>query len=309
MTTARLPYLFLLLLVAMLAGCGGKTNLAKLGARELFNLGMEKYQKGKYLDAIDAFQATIFNYPGESQIDTAQYYLALSYFANRDYVLGQVEFNRLITNYPASAFAPQAQLMKAVCFFKGTPKHYGLDQSDLQTAITQFEDFIIDYPESEAVPEANRYLKEARTRLAHKYYENGIVYVRLSDYAAARTYFQTVIDEDTNTEYAADATYQVAETYYRQKDWDKAHELFANFGAIWPEHPWIASAAERSCEAAFSGGEEAFKAGDSALARRRFERFRAACGQDADKLKKVEEYLVLIGHVPVVEVDSADAGS
>ncbi|MEW5796740.1 MAG: outer membrane protein assembly factor BamD [Candidatus Zixiibacteriota bacterium] len=309
MTPRRHIHMVFLLLVVILAGCGGKTNLAKLSSRELFELGMEKYKKKKYLEAIEALQATIFNYPGESQIDTAQYYLALSYFGNEDYVLGQVEFNRLLTNYPASPFAPQAQLMKAVCFFKGTPNHYGLDQTDLQTAITQFEDFILDYPESEAVPEANHYLKEARTRLAHKYYESGIVYIRLSDYTAARTYFQKVIDEYTNTEYAADATYQIAETYYRQRNWDKANELFSNFGTIWPEHRWAADAAERACEAAFQGGEEALRAGESTVARRRFERFRTACGQDTDRLKKVEEYLQMIGNLPVVEVDSTDAGS
>lgn len=309
MTASRSKYLFLLLLAVGLSGCGGKPNLTKLGGRELFDLGMKKYHDGKYLSAIDALQATIFNYPGESYVDTAQYYLAQSYFDNRDYVLGQVEYNRLLTNYPLSAFAAQAQLMKAVCFFQGTPKHYGLDQTDLETAITQFEDFIVDHPESEAVADANRYLKEARTRLARKCYESGIVYIRIGDFGSARTYFQKVIDDYTNTDFAADATYQIAETYYQQKDWDKAGELFANFSTIWPEHRWAADATQKSCEAAYKGGQAAYKAGDMVLARRRFERFRTACGQSSDKLRKVDDYLQQIGNVPVVEVDTANAGS
>jgi outer membrane protein assembly factor BamD len=308
--TSSLRRLFVpLLSVAVLSGCGGQVNMAQLNARELFDLGMQRYQKHKYLGAIEALQAAIFNFPGESHVDTAQYYLALSYFGNRDYVLAQTEFNRLQVNYPASAFAPQAQLMKAVSFFKGTPKHYGLDQTNLHTAVTQFEDFLIDYPESEAVPEARAYLKEAKTRLARKLFESGTIYTRLRDYYAARVYFQKVIDDYTETPYAADATYQIAESYFQQKNWDEAHTKFQNFQVIWPEHKWAIKAGERSCQAAFRGGKEAFEAGDMALAATRFERFRAVCGQDVKMLREVDAYLARIGTVPTTKADSAHAGS
>jgi outer membrane protein assembly factor BamD len=290
-------------------GCGGGTNLSRLNGRELYELGMSKYEKGKYLDAIAALQAAIFNFPGESHVDTAQYYLALSYFGNKDYVLAQVEFNRLLVNYPASAFASQSQLMKAVCYFKGTPTNYGLDQTDLETAVTQFQDFLVDYPESDAVPEATRYLNEARSRLARKYYESGIIYIRLHDFRAARIYFQKVVDDYTDTEYAADGSYQIAECYYQEKKWDEAHERFENFKTLWPDHQLAAEAAERSCDAAFRGGREAFEAGDLELARKRFERYRTVCGQDQDRLTEVEQYLQQIGNIPVVEVDSTHAGS
>ena len=309
MTSLHKSLIVPLLCAAVISGCGGEIKLAQMGARDLFDLGMQRYQKKKYLGAIEAFQAAIFNFPGESQVDTAQYYLALSYFGNQDYVLSQAEFNRLQVNYPASAFAPQAQLMKAVSFFKGTPKHFGLDQTDLQKAVTQFEDFLIDYPESDAVPEAKAYLNEARTRLARKLFEGGIIYTRLHDYHASRLYFQKVVDDYTNTSFAADATYQIAESYFQQKNWDEAHTRFENFRAIWPEHKWAAEAGERSCQAVFRGGKEAFEAGDMALAKTRFERFRIVCGQDGKKLREVEEYLARIGDVPTVKADSTDAGS
>ena len=309
MTTLSFRVVLLLILVGVVVGCGGKTNLAYLDARELFDLGMEKYRKGKHVDAIEAFQAAIFNYPGESLVDTAQYYLGLSYYDRDYYVLAQVEFNRLLLNYPASVFAPQAQLMKAVCFFKGTPKHYGLDQTDLETAVRQFEDFLVDYPESDAVEEARAYLGQARMRLARKLYESGIVYARVADFRAARIYFQKVIDDYTNTEYGANATYQIAESYYQEKNWAEAHERFENFRIVFADHVWSEKAARCSCVAAYKGGEKALEAGDYALARERFERYRLVCGQNEKKLRQVEEYLQSIGDIPVVKVDSANAGS
>ncbi len=309
MTTLSGKSLLIVILAAIALGCGGQANLANLGARELFDLGMERYQKEKYISAVEAFQTAIFNYPGESLVDTAQYYLALSYFSEKSYLLAQVEYNRLLLNYPSSVYAPQAQLMKAVCFFKGTPRHYGLDQTDLQTAVRQLEDFIVDYPESDAIADARRYLTEARTRLARKAYESGVVYTRVADFRAARVYFQKVIDDYTDTEFAGSAVYQLAEACYQEKKWDEAHESFENFRALFADHVWTGKAARRSCEAVFRGGEQAYRAGDSTLARTRLERCRAVCGHDEKMLHKAEELLQQIGDAPVTEVESAHAGS
>lgn len=297
------------MLISVVTGCGGRINLANFDARELYDRGMEKYADEKHLDAIEAFQTAIFNFPGESLVDTAQYYLALSYFGRKDFVLAQIEFNRLLLNYPGSVFAPNAQLMKAVCFFKGTPRHFGLDQTDLETAVRQFEDFLIDYPESDAVGDAREYLSQAHTRLARKLYESGVVYTRVRDFRAARIYFQKVIDDYTNTQYGADASYQIAETYYHTQDWDEAHERFENFRIVFADHVLVGEAAQRSCDAAYRGGEEAYELGDVSLARTRFERYRTVCGQDEGRLQEVEKYLQSLGTAPVGEADSADAGS
>jgi outer membrane protein assembly factor BamD len=299
----------MVLAALMLAGCGGQLNLANLTVRELYDTGMDQYERERYLQAIEAFQTIVFNYPGEALVDTAQYYLGLSYFARKDYLLAQADFSRLLINYPSSVFAPQAQLMKAVCFYKGTPKHYALDQTDLETAVKQFEDFLIDYPESDAVPEARQYLAEAKNRLARKLYETGVVYVYMSDYRAARIYFQNVIDNYTETEYASNATYQMAESFFKAKDFARSHEQFENFRTVFAEHEWAAKAAERSCEAAFRSGEQALEIGDQDAARTRFERFMLVCGPDSENYDKVQKHLDQLGQAPVVEVDSAHAGS
>jgi len=309
LTALLIRILLPLVLIAGVLGCGGRVNMAALDSRELFELGMEKYEKRKQLDAIEAFQTVIFNFPGESMVDTAQYYLALTYYDRRDYVLAKVEFNRLLLNYPASAFAPKAQLMRAVCFYKGTPKHYGLDQTDLITAIQQFEDFLIDYPESDATEDARAYMVEARSRLARKLYESGIVYTRVADYRAARVYFQQVIDDYTDTDYAAYATFEMADTYFRSHDWDEAHERFENFRTVYPNHERADEASLRSCEAAYEGGAEAYEVGDIILARSRFERYQTVCGQDQKKNQEINEYLQSMDDQPLGEVDTADAGS
>jgi len=277
--------------------------------RVLFNRGMDQFQREKYHHSVETFQTLVFNYPGESVVDTAQFYLASSYFGQKSYILAAVEFNRLLVNYHSSAFAPRSQLMKAVCYFEGTPKHYGLDQSDLQLAIDQFEDFLIDYPESDATDDAHEYLSLAKSRLARKCYESGVVYVRLRDYRASRVYFQKVIDDYIETEYAANATFYIADGCFNSREWDEAHERFENFKIVFPDHEWIDLATEHSCEALIEGGKEAFEAANHELARTRFERFKLICGGDSDKLEEVNEYLNQIDVPPVVETPQENAGS
>lgn len=227
-------------------------------ASQLYKSGMEFYDNKKYTKAVESFQMIVYNYPGEAIVDTAQYYLALSYFGNKDYALAQVEFNRLIVNYPSSAYVLNAQFLKAVCFFEGTPKHYGLDQSDLEQAIKLFEDFIIDHPESELMPDAQKYLLLARSRLARKYYESGVVYMRINAPTAAKKYFQIVIDDYTSTEYAPQAAFYKAESEMKLQNYDDALRQFDNFVSVFPDHEWRDKALEKRKEAFFKSAEKAY---------------------------------------------------
>ncbi|MFQ5498058.1 MAG: outer membrane protein assembly factor BamD [Candidatus Zixiibacteriota bacterium] len=264
---------FLVVIVVATFGCGGRVNLSNLTADQLFQHGKEKYQKKKYIRAIEAFQAVVYNYPGATLVDTAQYYLALSYFGQKDYILAGAEFNRLANNYPASTYFEHALFMRAVCFFEGTPHHYGLDQTDLETAIRQFEDFLIDYPESELLPDAQKYLLEARSRKAKKFYSNGVVYEHMGAYNAAEAYFQKVIDDYTDTEFGPRATFMRAEMLFKSRKYDKARGRFADFITVFPVHEWVPKAIQRREESTFKAGEAAARSGDTARALELFELF------------------------------------
>jgi outer membrane protein assembly factor BamD len=219
-----------------LSGCGGGLKLEGMSAQALFTIGKEKYDKKKYLKATEYFQQIVFNHPGETIIDTAQYYLAMSYVGNGDWVLAEAEFNRLAINYPSSPYFHNSLFMKTNCLFESVPKHYGLDQRDLDRVVQQLDDFIIDYPESELLPQARDLLLVARTRLARKTWESGVVYNRMGLFEPARIYFQKVIDDYTDTQYAAEASFGLAEMDYKTKKFAEARTKFANFKTVFPEH-------------------------------------------------------------------------
>ncbi len=225
-------------ILSILSCTSGKVLLAPT-AHDQFNLAKKDFDEGKYLKSIEGFQKTIFNFPGATVVDTAQYYLAMSYYKNDEYELAAVEFNRLILSYPRSDFADDAQYMVGVSYMKNTPGHYALDQEDLKKAIKSLQDFIIDNPDSPLIQDAKDRILEARTKLAHKAYENGMTYFKMYAYEASEVYFQYVIDEYTDTPYAPKALYRLGEALYKEHKYKEAQEKFQQFVGLYPDHKLI----------------------------------------------------------------------
>jgi len=222
--------------IAGLAGCGAPGIKSAPTAGEQFLLAKKDYDKKNYLAAIEGFQRTIFNFPGATIVDTAQYYLALSYYGNEEYELAAVEFGRLMANYPRSDYNDDAQFLAGMCYIKNTPGHYALDQEDLKKAITSLEDFIIDNPDSPLAEEARKAIGEAHLKLAKKEYDNGITYFKIYDYRAARVYFQYVVDEYTDTQYAPLSLYKIGESFFKEDKFTEARDKWNQFLNLFPDH-------------------------------------------------------------------------
>jgi len=283
-------------LVILGMGCSGSKSRASMTSHELFLEGKKKYEKKKYYPAQEIFQSVVYNYPGNAIVDTAQYYLALSYFGNGEYEVAEVEFNRLAVNYPSSAYHENAVFMRAVSSFEATPDHYALDQTGLNTAIRQFEDFILDYPESELIDDARKYLDTTHFRLARKVYENAIIYSRMGTYTAAKEYFQNVIDNFTDTEYGPKASFKYAEMDFKRKEFDDARMGFENFRTVFPDHEWTPKAWEYTVKAAFRSGEKAFKTGEFEVAREKLIAFIEEFPEEGE-VEKAQKYLEKIDNV------------
>ncbi len=234
----------ILLIASILAGCGGPRMSSYATAEEQFTQAKKEYDKEHYLKAVEGFQRIIFNFPGATIVDTAQYFLAMSYLGNKEYELAAVEFKRLIANYPRSEYSDRAQYLAGVCYYKNTPSNYALDQEDLKKAIQVLEDFILENPDSPLVKDARANILEGMTKLARKEYENGLLYFKMYDYRAAKIYFQYVIDNYTNTSYAALALFKLSESAFKLSEYSEALEKFSQFKTLYPEHVLIPQANE-----------------------------------------------------------------
>jgi outer membrane protein assembly factor BamD len=218
-------WVILLLPILLLLGCGGKSDKEIPDARTQFRIAMREYNSGHYLDAQEEFQRLIFNYPGESMADTAQYYLAMSYYKDKEYALAAGEFERLLSAFPASEFTEAGHYRLAMTHYERSPK-YPLDQKSTYDAIEQFELYLDAFGEGEFADSSRIKLGELRNKLARKVYGSGIIYMKVGDYVAAIVYFDHLLQEFSDTDWAQSAQYQKGECYRKQKSWEQAKSAY-----------------------------------------------------------------------------------
>ena len=79
--------------------------------QELDGFGHEATQDAKqYAKAITTFQQMTYDFATTHYAMEAQFYLAETYLRKKEYAQAQLEFEFLVSNYPSSPFAEEAQL-------------------------------------------------------------------------------------------------------------------------------------------------------------------------------------------------------
>ena len=228
-------YLLLaLVLLAILGSCGRNKLKATLTADERMRIAEKMYENGDYLDAKTEFKIITLNFPGSTVSDRAQFYLGECHYKLKEYILSSAEYRKLTRIFPNSEFVDDAQYKIALSNFKLSPK-YSLDQTNTQKAIEEFQRFLEDYPNSDLVPEANKYMLKCREKLARKNYENAESYRKRAFFTAAIKYYDHVLDNFYDTKYAEKALFGKAEAFRKSGDLDQAIKYYQVFLEKYPD--------------------------------------------------------------------------
>lgn len=193
-----------------------------------YNIAKAKYDKKDYLDAIDDFNLFKIKFNGSNRIDQAIYYLGMSYYKREEYILAEYEFQTLIKNYPASKLTEDARYMQAMCYYGLSPA-YNLDQTYTNEAIESFRRFLEDYPQSRKAAEADKRIMELRTKLAQKDLKSAELYAVLDQYESSLVYYDNVLLNFFDTQYADDALYGKIQTLISMENTELAKDAIEQF--------------------------------------------------------------------------------
>jgi len=229
-----LKYLVILISLLMILGCSKKQRQV-LAAADQYKLAKELYDKGKYFKAQTEFENLIYTYPGNTVIDTAQFYLGMCQYNQKNYGLAAGEYKRLLTAYPQSKFADDSQYHIGMCHYNMSPK-YSLDQNETFLAIDEFNSFLSSYPTSEYIGEARQRVKELEDKLARKSFTSGRLYFKMHDYQSALTYFSFVRDNYPATDWAIQAFYFSGEAQMELGQTIEAKQTFESFLVGFSDH-------------------------------------------------------------------------
>lgn len=231
----RLSALLLIIFISSLAaGCGsGKNTIDTDDPQKAFDIAKRKYDKREYVDAIDDLSFIKIRFPGTDVSDKVQYYLAASYYYQKEYILAAYEFESFVKNFQLSPLMPDAKYMLGNTYYALSPK-YSLDQQFTQEAINQYLSFIETYPQDKNVPDAEKRINELRNKLAYKNYWTAELYVKTDNYKAATLYYQAVIDDFQESDWYDDALIGQAEAYINGRRFDDAKKVLDKYYKVFP---------------------------------------------------------------------------
>jgi outer membrane protein assembly factor BamD len=231
--------------VILWVGCHSSRQLESLTLEDRFGLAKSKFDDGDYLDAIEDFRVITLQFPGSRVADSAQFYLAQSYFHRDQYILAASEHETLIRSMSASSFVPEARFQIGMCYYELSPSS-DLDQKYTYKALDAFQSFIEYHPTNALVPQAEEKIRELNTKLAEKEYNAGRIYMKMEYYGAAERQFGSVLEKYHDTDYAPLALIGEVEALIARKKYPDAKKEIEKFFVRYPSNPLIDKAKQLS---------------------------------------------------------------
>lgn len=234
-----------LIIMAGGAGCAGKKPPPVLGAEEGFRRALSLFESRKWEKARVTFEQVIFNHPGSSLVDSAQFLMGMCYFNQGDPILAAVEFQRIRTQYATSPLVDDADIMRCQSLLLAAPSNTGLDQERTRDAVSELRLFKDNHPVSEYIPMADSLLAIAYERLSRKDFKTGVLYQKLRRYEAARVYLQEMIDRYPDSPLVPEALYLLGEGQRRRDSLTSAIEYYEKLIYAFPGHERTTDARRR----------------------------------------------------------------
>jgi tol-pal system protein YbgF len=116
-----------------------------------YDKALQTLREGRYAESAQLFKQIVTRYPNSDFADNAQYWLAETKYINRDFDAATKIFQQLISHYPASSKVPDALLK--IAFIK-----FELD--DINQGKQQLNALIERYPQSSAAQLAQQRLNK-----------------------------------------------------------------------------------------------------------------------------------------------------
>ncbi len=234
MTLKKFPILLILSIIAItISSCSSTQELIIQGAGETFRQGMQLLHKENYTKAREQFDIVVKQYPASTYADSAQFFLAETYYDQTEYVTAAFEYGNVFRNYPSSRLAPQARFMIAKCYSAQAPR-VQIDQQSTTKAIEGFQSFIDYYPQSPLVPEAEKEILDLRSRIAEKYYDTAELYSTMGYYKASIVYYDLILDQYHDSNYADKAALGKVKVLIKRNKDNDARAALEKFYASFP---------------------------------------------------------------------------
>ena len=190
--------------LALFVSCA-KRQMVKMDATELYARGQRYYAARKYGKAAADFKEVMFNYSGTQIASEAAFLAAECSYKEGDYEAAADDYLQLLSDYPTSGHADEAQIRLAESYLGQSP-NYALDQSETgEKALGAVEKFFEKYPDSKLGERAKAVKVTIEEKLARKDFDAAKFYLKRKLYLSAKICCDGIIREYPDTKWAPQA--------------------------------------------------------------------------------------------------------
>lgn len=189
-------YISLLVLSVILLSCKTEMDQAMKSADKDFILKVanQKFAKKKWADALALYDRLPNLVAGTDDAPNVVFNSAYANYYDKNYRLAANQFKNFVISFPQDTRKEEAAYLSALCYYEGSLQ-YNLDQSNTESAITELQNFLNEYPDSERSKNITQLVDELTYKLEFKAFENAKQYYKMGEYKAAAVTFENVLED------------------------------------------------------------------------------------------------------------------
>ncbi len=203
--------------------------------------GEKLYAREKYEKAAETWRKVKEGNTSPLLRTVAELRVADALFQDGNYIEAAAEYENFRKLHPKNPKAPYALYMLGVSNYNQVEK-IDIDQTPLKNAVTVFETFLQEYPNTEMAKKAREKLAECRAKqAAHEIYV-GRFYYRTDKYVAAIGRFKEAVERYPGAPVNDEALYLMGDSYLRTGEKGKGRETMARLVKEYPESRFVKKA-------------------------------------------------------------------
>ncbi|MEP1033676.1 outer membrane protein assembly factor BamD [Ekhidna sp.] len=223
--------LFLLIIAVSVVGCSKFRKIQKSGDWKVkYEAALAYYEKEDYHRTIILLEDILPIIRGTAEAELGNFYLAYSYYYQKQYILSAHHFDEFVRIYGRSEYVMEAAYMHAYSLYLQSPD-YQLDQTVTYEAVAAMQKFINKYPASDYAKEADKIIDELQQKLEKKAYEQCKLYYKLRRYKAALVVYDNFSKDFPDSHYNEEVSYLQIETsfdYAKESIRNRQEERYKN---------------------------------------------------------------------------------
>ena len=233
------------LLVALIAGCSGGSNVSLTEGtppEQIMAMAQEQVDRGRYKEAANLYNEAERLHPYSVEAKFALLEAAKAYREESMWPESRAAALRYLDFYPTTAEAPFAMYLVALSYYDQIID-VERDQRNTFRALQVFRTLIETYPGTEYARLSEEKFGIALNQLAGKEMDIGRFYLRRGHYIAAVERFRVVVDQYGDTQQTPEAMYRLVEGYLSLGLTGEAQAAYTLLGQRYPDSQWYADAA------------------------------------------------------------------